>query len=91
MLAEMTADQLQEWKAFAAEEPFGFDALADLFAILTATVANAAPFRSGEGVSFEKVRFRPGKPRPPEPADGPILSGAETVGPDLSKPIPDDD
>ncbi len=63
---------------------------ADLFGLLTAAVVNSAPFRSGKGVSFDEVRYRPGKPPPPEPEQGPILSGAETVGPDLSKPIPDD-
>lgn len=90
LLGEMTAAQLLEWRAFAADEPFGFEPLADLFAILTATVANAAPFRAGEGVTFEQVRYRPGKPAAASPDDGGILSGAESAGPDLSRPILDD-
>lgn len=90
LLGELTAVQLAEWRAYEAEEPFGFEPLADLFAILTATVANAAPFRSGEGVSFGQVRYRPGRPPAAGPTDQTLLAGAETVGPDLSRPITDD-
>lgn len=92
MLAEMTPGQFLEWKEFARVEPFGFGATADFFAVLCAVVANSAPFRSGPGVSPEAFRLRPDRePGDGRPADGEtMLAGAETVGPDLSRPITDD-
>lgn len=43
----VTPDQLAEWEAFHAVEPFGPLRDEQRFARLAATVANAAPFRSG--------------------------------------------
>jgi hypothetical protein len=91
MLAGMTAAQLVEWREFARQEPFGFPPMAELVSLLCAVVANFAPFRSGEPISPARFRWKPGQEeQEAEPADmRDALGGAKTVGPDLSRPLPD--
>lgn len=90
MLAEMTAEQLMEWREFAREEPFGFHPTAELVSLLCSVIAGAAPFRTGAAPPPSAFRWRPGSPPDETPADlQTIFGGAETDGLDLSRPLPD--
>jgi hypothetical protein len=90
MLAGMSAAQLGEWLEFEREEPFGFPAEANLVALLSAVVANSAPFRTGEPISPEKFVWRPGRKAAASDSNPADVMGAEQSGPDLSRPIQGD-
>jgi len=94
MLGEMTAQQLADWREFAREEPFGFQPQAELVSLLCSVVAASAPFRSGSAPPPSAFRWTPGKAAPEAEEEGEfrdVLGASDTTGPDLSRPLPDDD
>lgn len=71
MLAGMTAAQLARWRAFAAAEPFGFDAEWLRFGMLASVIVNSNPFRGANAPTAQPSQFVPRVKRPDaEPDDG---------------------